>query len=167
MDFQHRLFKLCGPVLNESGYELVWVEVVQAGRSRKAMFFIDKLRQGGEGAVPGDGINVGDCAAASRIIEHVVEKSDLFGHSYVLEVSSTGLDRPLFKEDDYLRFTGRKARIRLSRPLEGRKKFSGVLRGVNEKGEVLLELDGGEQASIPIESIRRANLVFEWEKKKK
>jgi len=147
-----KLFQLSEPVLRESGYELVWVEVAGAGGNRKACFFIDK--QGG--------LNVEDCAAANRIIGPVIEEHGVFPGSYVLEVSSPGLDRPLFKLSDYERFTGRKVRIRLREKLENRRNFTGILRGVKDQEKVLIELDEGDLAEIPLQAVYRANLVFEW-----
>jgi len=152
MDLEARLFSLCEPVLNDSGYELVKIEVSGTGPRLKAVFFIDK--QGG--------ISVEDCAAASRRLDPLVEQNGLFRGSYVIEVSSPGLDRPLFKPGDYERFAGRKARIILRRPIGKRRKFTGILRGLEDQARVVVELDGGAQEKLPLDDIQKANLVYEW-----
>ena len=152
MDLEAHLFSLCEPVLNDSGYELVKIQISGTGPRRKAVFFIDK--QGG--------ISVEHCAAASRLIGPLIEQNDLFKSSYVLEVSSPGLDRPLFKSGDYERFAGRKARILLRQPIGKRRKFTGILRGLESQSEVVLELDNGVEERLPLENIKRANLVYEW-----
>jgi len=151
MDTESILFGLCEQMLSEAGYELVRVEVVGVAGRRTARFFIDK---------PG-GVDLGDCAAVSRLLDPAITENGVFEGSYVLEVSSPGLERPLVKPQDYERFSGRKARLKLRRPLEGRKKYTGLLRGTRNES-VLLELDGGEMAEIPLETISRANLEFEW-----
>jgi ribosome maturation factor RimP len=152
MDLEAYLFSLCEPVLNDSGYELVMIQVSGTGTRRKAVFFIDK--QGG--------ISVEDCAAASRRIDPLIEQSEVFRDSYVLEVSSPGLDRPLFMPKDYERFTGCKARILLRQPMGKRRRFTGILRGLENQTDVVIELDGGVQEKFPLESVQRANLVYEW-----
>lgn len=152
MDLETHLFSLCEPVLSDSGYELVMIQVSGTGSRRKAVFFIDK-----EG-----GVSVEDCAAVSRRIDPLIEQSVVFKNSYILEVSSPGLDRPLLKPGDYDRFAGRKARISLRRPVGKRRKFTGILRGVENQNDVVIELDGGVQEKFPLESVQKANLVYEW-----
>ena len=80
---------------------------------------------------------------------------------YYLEVSSPGLERPLFKLTDYERFTGRSARVRLSVPMEGRHTFSGVILGVND-GFVNLQCEDGNY-SIAFAHIKAANLVYRFD----
>ena len=152
MDLETQLFSLCEPALSQLGYELVMIQISGTGQRRKAVFFIYK-----EG-----GISVEDCAAASRQIALPIEQSGVFRNSYVLEVSSPGLDRPLFKPEDYQRFAGRKVRILLGRPIGKRRKFTGILRGLENRNEVVIELEDGAQEKLPLESVRRANLVYEW-----
>jgi ribosome maturation factor RimP len=152
MDIEESLFQLLEPVLREYGYELVLVEIAGLPSRRNIRVFVD--REGG--------INVEDCARATRIIDPLIESRSVFPGSYVLEVSSPGLDRPLFKETDYERFTGRKVRIRLRRPIENRRNFTGILRGLKDKKLILVELEEGIQVELPLEEIQKANLVFEW-----
>jgi ribosome maturation factor RimP len=152
MDIEESLFQLLEPVLREYGYELVLVEITGLPSRRNIRVFVD--REGG--------INVEDCARATRIIDPLIESRSVFPGSYVLEVSSPGLDRPLFKETDYERFTGRKVRIRLRRPIENRRNFTGILRGLKDKKLILVELEEGIQVELPLEEIQKANLVFEW-----
>ncbi len=152
MDLEESLFQLLEPVLREYGYELVLVEITGLPNRRNIRVFVD--REGG--------INVEDCARASRIIDPLIESHSVFPGSYVLEVSSPGLDRPLFKETDYERFAGKKVRIRLRRPIENRRNFTGILRGLKDKKLILVELEEGIQVELPLEEIQKANLVFEW-----
>jgi len=126
------------------GYELVDLQV--SNRGGLLRLFIDK---------PG-GIGLEDCAAVSRQLIRVLEVE---GVEYDrLEVSSPGLDRPLRKAQDFARFAGQKADVRMRTPdASGRRRFVGVLRGENE-GRVSLELEG-QTVALAIEDIDRARLV--------
>jgi ribosome maturation factor RimP len=134
------------PVVTGMGYELVDVQASNGGRFLR--LFIDKPQ----------GINVDDCAAVSRQLARVLEVE---GIDYDrLEVSSPGLDRPLRKPADFVRFAGQKAELRMRRPdAGGRRKFAGVLKG-SEAGQVSIEVDG-QTVALALEDIERAKLVPE------
>lgn len=134
------------PVVAGMGYELVDLQV--SNRGGLLRLFIDK---------PG-GIGLEDCAAVSRQLIRVLEVE---GVEYDrLEVSSPGLDRPLRKAQDFARFAGQKADVRMRTPdASGRRRFVGVLRGENG-GRVSLELEG-QTVALAIADIDRARLVPE------
>jgi ribosome maturation factor RimP len=138
------------PVVTGMGYELVDVQASNGGRFLR--LFIDK--PAGSNA----GINVDDCAAVSRQLTRVFEVE---GVDYDrLEVSSPGLDRPLRKAGDFVRFAGQKAELRMRRPdASGRRRFAGVLKGA-EAGQVSVEIDG-QTVALALEDIERARLVPE------
>lgn len=124
------------------GYELVDVESSRSGLMR---VFIDSPR----------GITVEDCARVSR---HLTRAFAVEGVDYErLEVSSPGLDRPLKRLEDYARFAGREASVRLKLPRDGRRRFEGRIAGV-EEGSVVLEVEG-KRHHIAFEEIERARLV--------
>lgn len=126
------------------GYELVDLESSRGGLLR---VFIDRP----------SGITVEDCA---RVSNHLTRAFAVEGVDYErLEVSSPGLDRPLKRLEDYARFAGQKASVRLKLPLEGRRRFEGVLAGT-EDGDVLLEIDGTRRR-FAFGDIDRARLVPE------
>jgi len=126
------------------GYELVDVQASNGGRLLR--FLIDK---------PG-GITLDDCAAVSNQVTRLLAVE---GIDYErLEVSSPGLDRPLRKEADFARFAGQKAEIRMRTPdATGRRKFAGVLRGV-EDGRVKLELEG-QTVQLAFDDLDKAKLI--------
>jgi len=128
------------------GYELVDVQASNGGRLLR--FFIDK---------PG-GVTLGDCAAVSNQVTRVLAVE---GIDYErLEVSSPGLDRPLRKERDFVRFAGQKAEVRMRTPdATGRRRFVGVLRGA-QAGQVSLELEG-RLVALALDDMDRARLVPE------
>ena len=141
-----RLENLVEPAVSGMGYELVDVQASNSGRHLR--LFIDK---------PG-GVTLDDCAAISR---HLTRVLAVEGIDYErLEVSSPGLDRPLRKEADFVRFAGQKAQIWMRTPdASGRRKFAGVLRGV-EAGRVSMEREG-QTVRLPLDDVDRAKLIAE------
>ena len=139
---------LLEPAVSRLGYELVGVEY-HGGRRALLRLYID--REGG--------VSVEDCQRVSRQVSGLLDVEDPIPGPYTLEVSSPGLDRPLFRAADFQRFVGREVRIRTDVPLEGRRNFRGVLRGLRGD-EVLVEVDGAELA-LPVERIEQARLVPE------
>ena len=128
--------------LSGLGYELVDLETSRSGLLR---VFIDSAK----------GINVEDCA---RVSHHLTRAFAVEGIEYErLEVSSPGLDRPLKRIEDYRRFVGRDATIKLKLPRDGRRRFEGRLAGV-EDGNVVVEIEG-ERQLLAFEDIDRARLV--------
>ena len=129
------------------GYELVDLQASNGGRLLR--LFIDK---------PG-GVNIDDCAALSRQLSRVLEVERVDYER--LEVSSPGLDRPLRKAQDFARFAGQKADVRMRTPdAAGRRRFVGVLKGADQ-GRVSMELDG-QTVALALEDIDRARLVPEF-----
>jgi ribosome maturation factor RimP len=116
---------------------------------------------GGSHAAPGAVIE-GDCELVSQQVGTILDVEDAVpGGRYTLEVSSPGLERKLLKPQDYRRFQGKKARISLRDPLDGRRNWEGTLAGFDD-GAVALETDAGATLRFPFEQIQKANLKFEW-----
>jgi len=140
MDLQQRLES----TLAGLGYELVDFE--RSGKGKLLRIFMDKA----------GGITVDDCATVSNHLSRVLAVE---GVDYDrLEVSSPGLDRPLKKEQDFVRYAGQKARIRLRVPLAGQRNFVGVLRETRA-GKVEIEVDDGKRVSVDLSNLEKARLV--------
>ncbi len=144
-----RIRELAEPILLNLGLELVDVEFRFESGSWVLRLYIDK-----EG-----GVTLDDCARVSEELGVILDVEDPIPHSYNLEVSSPGLDRPLKRDKDFLRFRGRKVRVRCREPLEGRRNFTGLIEGVREEGVVIRDASGQEWV-IPLERIERARLVI-------
>lgn len=137
------------PLVQDMGMELVEVQFRREGHGWVLRFFIDK-----EG-----GVTIDDCADVSREISAYLEVEDLISHAYHLEVSSPGLERPLKKKADFIRFADRLVRIKLLEPLEnGQRLLIGTLLGL-EGDAVLLNLEQ-ETVRIDLENIARARLTL-------
>jgi ribosome maturation factor RimP len=139
--------QLIGPVVATLGYELVGIEFLPQGRGALLRVYIDHQ----------SGITIDDCERVSHQISGLLDVEDIIHGAYTLEVSSPGLDRPLFTQRQFEQFSGREAKIRLTVPIEGRRNFHGFLRGV-EGDDVLLEMDG-EHLRLPFNNIDKANLI--------
>jgi ribosome maturation factor RimP len=146
-----RIQEIAGRVTASEGLELVEVELRGAGNNQVLRLFIDK---------PG-GVTLADCENVSHQVGTILDVEDVIAAHYTLEVSSPGLDRKLLKPADYERFRGRKARIKLRHPQEGRSNFVGRLAEL-EQGQVSLEVEGGAKVRLPLEEVVTARLVVEF-----
>jgi ribosome maturation factor RimP len=145
-----RLAALVSPTLTDMGYELVRVTVL--GREPPTVQIMADRADGGQ-------ITVADCEAISHALGAVIDVEDPIPGRWALEVSSAGIDRPLTRIKDWNRFAGHLARAETTIPLEGRRRFSGIVLGADAT-HARLRLDGGMDVSLPLRDIRRAKLVL-------
>ena len=135
------------PVIALLGYELVGIEYLVQGGNNVLRVYIDK----------DGGVTLDDCQKVSRQVSGVLDVEDPIHDRYALEVSSPGLDRPLFTREHFARYTGHSVQIRLDKPLDGRRNFKGIIQGMQDEA-VLLEVDG-TQFVLPLQAIEKAKLV--------
>ena len=134
-DIEKRTEELVRPIVEEQGFELVDVEYVKEGGTMYLRAYIDK---------PG-GIAVNDCETVSRALSDLLDKEDYIADSYILEVSSPGLGRPLKKEKDFKRSVGKAVEIRLYRAVDRKKEFEGILTAYDDQSVTIEQEDGTEQ----------------------
>ena len=147
------------PILDDLGFELVDLRLTQEGRAVALCIFIDK--QGG--------VSLDDCVEVSREVSAILEVEDPIKSTYRLEVSSPGLDRPLKKPSDFVRFAGKRIKLKTLGLMDpdqrghSRKTFVGTLLGL-DNNQVKLELGDkrGGLAVIPLDEIDKANLEEEF-----
>jgi len=111
------------------------------------------------------GVTIADCQSISRQAGDMLEGKDVIRHAYNLEVSSPGLNRPLKKSADFERFAGQRVRIKMGPGVQGRRNFLGMLTGCTD-GLVHLDVDG-VSVQLPLDSISRAHIEYEFSSKKK
>jgi ribosome maturation factor RimP len=145
-----RVADLVAPTLSGMGYELVRVAIL--GRDRPTVQIMADRADGAQ-------ITVDDCEAISHAVGAVLDVNDPIPGAWTLEVSSAGIDRPLMRRKDWNRFAGHVARAELAVPLDGRKRFSGIILGADES-HARLRLDDGAEVALPLPDIRRAKLVL-------
>jgi ribosome maturation factor RimP len=142
--------ELVAPILESNGFELVDIEYLKEGPNWYLRVYIDKP----------NGITVDDCQVVSEYLSDELDRVDPIKNSYILEVSSPGVERPLKKEKDFHTFAGREVDIKLYSPMEGAKEHSGVLIGLND-GIVTIETENGK-IDIPMDRIASAKLAFKF-----
>jgi ribosome maturation factor RimP len=148
-----RLRAVVDPVLRGEGCELVDLEFRREGQGWVLRVLMDK---------PG-GVGLADCKRVSEQVGDLLDVEDLIPHAYTLEVSSPGVERPLTRPEDFVRFAGLPVRVSTVAPVDGQRHFVGILRGC--EGEVvLLELPGPRLVRIPRGAIDRARLRFPGER---
>lgn len=142
-----QIHRLIEPTVTGLGYQLWGVELLSQGRHSTLRIYIEHK----------DGITVDDCARVSHQVSGVLDVEDPIQSRYTLEVSSPGIDRPLFALEQYPAYVGQWLKVRLRTPFEGRRKFSGVLTAV-EGDEVVVRIDD-EEYMLPFEMIEKATVV--------
>lgn len=138
-------------IVEREGVELLGVELVTEGGRRVLRVYIDSPI----------GISLRDCERVSRAIDPILERADLIEGRYFLEVSSPGIERPLFKRRDYERFKGELVKINTALSIEGKRNFTGKIKTTSENS-VVIETDSGD-VEIAFENINKAKLVVkDW-----
>lgn len=141
------LEQMLSPAVAAVGFELWGIELLQQGRHSVLRVYIESP----------NGIGIDDCTLVSHQVSGVLDVEDPIAGEYTLEVSSPGWDRPLFHPEQYARFVGSEVTARLSVPLNGRRKYKGLIQQVLEEGvEILAE---GQVVTIPFAQIDKANIV--------
>jgi ribosome maturation factor RimP len=148
----NRLKDLLQPLVEDLGYEFVGLEYSSSPRHAVLRVYIDN-----EG-----GVDIDDCSKVSHEVAALLDVEDPISGQYNLEISSPGLDRPLFTREQYQRFAGEVAQVSLFAPEGGRRKFKGRILGVDDD-RLMLEQDGAEVA-LNFNNIAKGRLVPDYDK---
>ena len=135
-------------VVTTMGYEFVGYELQRQGQGSVLRIYIDREQ----------GITLDDCSTVSHQISAMLDVEDPIQGEYNLEISSPGLDRPLFEVAQYKKFIGNRIKVRTYNPLDNRRNFVGVLQQVDETNDIHLLTDAGEVV-LPFSSIEKAKIV--------
>ena len=149
--YETRTEELITPILDRMNFELVDVEYVKEGGAWYLRAYIDK-----EG-----GITVNDCEAVAREMNEILDREDFVEDSYVFEVSSPGLGRPLKKEKDYIRSMGKEVEIRTYRAINREKEFYGILSAYDEN-TVTIKTEDGTEMTFEKSDIALIRLAFDF-----
>ncbi len=144
---QDVLHQLIEPAVQAMGFELWGIEFLAQGQHSILRIYIDSP----------DGVGVDGCAAVSHQVSGVLDVEDPISGHYTLEVSSPGIDRILFRVEQYRHYIGERLKVKLRVPFDGRRKYSGVLTAV-EDDEIVLHVDDHEYI-LPIETIEKAQII--------
>ncbi|MDR9828387.1 ribosome maturation factor RimP [Vibrio sp. FNV 38] len=144
---ERQLFEMLEAPVGASGYELVGLEFIRAGQHSTLRIFIDHE----------NGINVDDCAEVSHQVSAVMDVEDPISVAYSLEVSSPGLERPLFKAAHYEQFIGHEVNLVLNMAVANRRKWKGTIHSVDGEN-ITLTVDGQNEEFV-LSNISKANLI--------
>ncbi|MDA3978969.1 MULTISPECIES: ribosome maturation factor RimP [Gallibacterium] len=144
---EQKLQDLLQPTVEGMGFELVGIECPRAGRYSTVRLYIDKE----------NGVTIDDCSEVSREVGAILDVEDPISDKYNLEVSSPGLDRPLFTLEHYQRFVGQEVVIHLRIATAGRRKWQGDL--VSVDGDMITVNVDGEPQVFAFGNIQKANIV--------
>jgi len=150
--FEHKLTAMLRPAVEETGKELLGVEYISAGNHSVLRLFIDHE----------NGIDVDDCAEVSRQVGAILDVEDPISSEYSLEVSSPGLDRPLFEKAQFEAVVDETVEVKISMPLNGRRKFKGKLVAI--ENDSLIVMVDNEEYELVISNIDKAHLVYNHNK---
>jgi ribosome maturation factor RimP len=143
------LSKLIEPMVQALGCELWGIEKLQQGRQVVLKIYIESA----------NGVNVDDCARVSRQVSAMLDVEDPIPGEYLLEVSSPGVERRLFKPEHFNVCKGEKVQITLRQAFDGRRKFKGLLCGLEDE-EVVIRVDDAQEIVLPMDSIERARVLM-------
>lgn len=149
--FEQKLTEMLRPAVEEVGKELLGCEFISAGKHSVLRLFIDHE----------NGIEVDDCAEVSHQVGAILDVEDPISTEYSLEVSSPGLDRPLFELSHFEQVIGETINVKLSIPLNGRRKFKGILEAI--ENDTLIVIVDGQPYELVVNNIEKANLVYNFE----
>ncbi len=149
MTVEENIEKIVLPVLKDMELELVDIEYLQEGGYWYVRIYIEKM--------DGD-VSLDDCEKVSRAVDEDIDK--LIDKKFFLEISSPGVERPLKKEKDYIRFTGSKIKVSLKHKINDKKNVEGIL--TKFENDVLYIETEGMELEIPFKEVRKANLVYDF-----
>lgn len=150
-----QLVEMLKPVVEALGFEFWGLEYIPKGKDSVLRIFIDSE----------NGIHVDDCATVSRQVSGVMDVEDPISSEYNLEVSSPGLDRPLFTIEQFEKYIGGFVDVKLRYAFEGRRKFKGKLVGVEDGEDIVVHVDNHEYL-LPVDAIDKASLIYQDNKDK-
>jgi ribosome maturation factor RimP len=145
-----RVGEIAADVARRSSVEFIQAQIVGSKRNPIVRLIIDR---------PG-GVTLDDCAKVSREVEAILDRDDFIPTSYVLEVSSPGIERELFTLGDYERFAGQTARVRTQRSIDGQRNFTGTIKEIKDESIVIADRTRGD-IRIPFVAIEKGNLVVD------
>ncbi len=147
---KHPVEDIVTPTIENLGFEVVRIMTIGNKNPTLQIMIERKDRKN---------LVVEDCATVSRALSELLDEKDPIDGEYSLEVSSPGLDRPLTKPEHFSRFTGYETKVETSTEVDGRKRFKGKVLSIDDKNNVLFEMDGVDY-TIPFEQISKAKLVL-------
>jgi len=150
MYINEKIEQLIAPSINDMGFDIV--RILLSGDRRQTLQIMIERQDG-------NSVGVEDCETVSRSVSAILDVEDPIASAYSLEVSSPGIDRPLVKPEHFKRHIGFLTKMETKMPIEGRKRFKGILKAIDENNEIEIEVEGNIY-HIPFSEVERAKLVL-------
>ncbi len=150
MYINEKIEQLIAPSINDMGFDIV--RILLSGDRRQTLQIMIERQDG-------NAVGVEDCENVSRSVSAILDVEDPISSAYSLEVSSPGIDRPLVKPEHFKRYVSFLIKMETKMPIEGRKRFKGVLKSIDENNEIEIEVEGNIY-HIPFSELERAKLVL-------
>ncbi|GAA0785223.1 MULTISPECIES: ribosome maturation factor RimP [Pseudomonadati] len=147
---ESRLVEMLAVPVEALGFQLWGIEYVQAGKHSIVRVFIDHE----------NGINIEDCAEVSRQVSAVLDVEDPISTEFTLEVSSPGVDRPLFNAQQYAAYIGEDAKVQLTMPVAGSRNLKGAITKI--EGQMLTIKVDGKDLVVALDNIRKGNIIAKF-----
>ena len=148
---QDKLTQMLKPAVEGLGYELVGIENLPMGKHTVLRIYID--------SADGDGITVTDCSRVSHQVSGVLEVEEPIKGQFTLEVSSPGIDRPLFSFEQFEQFVGSKVKLKLYHAIEGKRKITGIIESINGDDIIIKDADSDSSFQLQMDDIDKANII--------
>ena len=148
---QDKLTQMLKPAVEGLGYELVGIENLPMGKHTVLRVYID--------SADGDGITVNDCSRVSHQVSGVLEVEEPIKGQFTLEVSSPGIDRPLFSFEQFEQFVGSKVKLKLFHAIEGKRKITGMIESINGDDIIIKDADSDSSFQLQMDDIDKANII--------
>ena len=146
---QDKLTQMLKPAVEGVGYELVGIEHLPMGKSSVLRIYIDSP----------DGITVTDCSRVSHQVSGVLDVEEPIKGQFTLEVSSPGIDRPLFSLEQFAQFVGSKVKLKLYHAIEGKRKITGVIDSVEGEDIIVKEVDTDDSIQLQMDDVDKAPII--------
>lgn len=148
---QDKLTQMLKPAVEGLGYELVGIEHLPMGKHTVLRIYID--------SADGEGITVDDCSRVSHQVSGVLEVEEPIKGQFTLEVSSPGIDRPLFSFEHFEQFVGSKVKLKLYHAIEGKRKITGMIDSINGDDIIIKDADSDTNFELQMDDIEKANII--------
>lgn len=154
---EKKIWDMIAPGVEDLNLRLVRVRINGSDGNLKLQIMVEPMASCAENMLS---VSITECEAVSRMTSALMDVEDPIESRYTLEVSSTGIERPLVQMSDFDLFKGMRAKVEMILPIDGRRRFFGEVQGIDTEGLIAMKTDEGEEVSLPYSDVKFAHLVF-------
>ena len=147
----NKINSIIAPIIEFMGYELVGTKILAQGKTSMIRVYIDKTNSG---------VNIEDCSKVGKKIKYLLEVEKIFNSSFTLEVSSPGVDRPLFFINHFKKFVGKEIKLKLNKKKNDKSNYVGTIESVDLSTEQFTLISDNQPIKFELNEINKANLIY-------